>query len=293
MPMERLDKPTPLDEVLASIRAADPTFNSVVVRDVGVPEAYPTLPAMTLKNVTVGQFLQFVRSSYPGFDCMRIDGPTGALYSVRISAEGDNARRAMGAQDRNRLHLYRLTEVIQGQAAEIISRNPKADKTEAQVIADVNKEATAQVLSLLQAALDQTDEDGASVLKMHEPTMTLMFKGSDAKQDILEEALSTLKPRNGSGFFDGKPSRSRTSSSLGSTPANPFDYNPGSTDAWRRADDLFQKTNSEIAATRAELAKRSAELDALRAQKQAEFNASQPKAVPVLPPVGATPPAKD
>ena len=33
------------------------------------------------------------------------------------------------------------------------------------------------------------------MLKIHEPTLTLMFKGSALKQQVLEEALSTLQPR--------------------------------------------------------------------------------------------------
>ena len=53
----------------------------------------------------------------------------------------------------------------------------RIDKLQAEQL----KEATTQVLSLLQTALDQTDNDGACTLKMHESTQTLLFKGSAAK----------------------------------------------------------------------------------------------------------------
>src|SRR5262245_54537692 len=83
MPAERIEAPTSLDRELEAIRAALPNFNSVVVRDADVSPEYPALPPMTLKNVTVGQFLQFVQASYPGVECRRIDGPAGSLFAIR------------------------------------------------------------------------------------------------------------------------------------------------------------------------------------------------------------------
>ncbi len=199
MPMDRIEKPVSLDDELAAIRAEIPDFNSVVVREPNIPKDYPTLPTMTLKNVTVGQFLQFVQASYPAVQIIRIDGLSGQLYSIRVRMEGlgggGGGFFAQGtAVDPNRLHLYRLNEVVKSLADE------KAGKTrDGKPITqdDAVKEATNDVLSLLQAALDQTDQDGPSVLKIHEPTLTLMFKGSRAKQEVLEEALTSLQPRNG------------------------------------------------------------------------------------------------
>ena len=175
-----------------------------MVRDPGVAPDYPTLPAMTLKNVTLGQFMQFVQASYPGVQCVRIDGPAGALYSIRIRPDEEAMRRAALRGDANRVRLYRLADAINALTADKPRAGPEGK--------DINrdeavKDATNQVLSLLQAALDQTDQDGPVTLKIHEPTQTLMFKGSRAKQDVLEEALSTLQPGGlrrgprGSGFF--------------------------------------------------------------------------------------------
>jgi len=189
MPMDRIDKPVSLDDQFQAIRAAIPEFNSVVVREAGVPKDYPTLPAMTLKNVTLGQFLQFVQGAFPAVQIIRIDGTAGALYSVRIRYDAE-AMRPPTSFPQNQLHLYRLNDVIYQLAAEKVQKDKEIK------LADAIKEATNDVLSLLQAALDQTDNDGPTVLKIHEPTETLMFKGSQAKQQVLEEALSTLQPRN-------------------------------------------------------------------------------------------------
>src|SRR6185436_20453758 len=67
------------------------------------------------------------------------------------------------------------------------------------------KAATADVLSLFQAALDQTDQDGPCKLNVHEPTLTLLFKGSYAKQRVLEEAMSSLTPRAARGGRSAGP----------------------------------------------------------------------------------------
>src|SRR5689334_18053419 len=50
MPTDRIERPILLDDELEAIRAAVADFNSVVVRDPGVPPDYPMLPVMTLKN---------------------------------------------------------------------------------------------------------------------------------------------------------------------------------------------------------------------------------------------------
>jgi hypothetical protein len=157
---------------------------------------------MTLKNVTLGQFLQFIQASFPGVQYKRLDGPNGSLYAIRIRMEDDPIRRQL-AIDRNRVRLFRLNEFINTLADE----NPAKDKPREEKV----KEATAQVLSLLQAALEQTDDSEPCVVKIHEPTLTLMFKGGPEKQAVLEEALSALMPGGRSnksapsGFFNRGP----------------------------------------------------------------------------------------
>jgi hypothetical protein len=206
MPAERIDKPILLDDEMEAIRMAIPSFNCVIVRDPGVAKNYPTIPAMTLKNVTLGQFMQFLQASFPGVQSKRIDGPSGSLYAIRIRMEDDPLRRQW-AIDRNRVRLYRLNEFINTLADESPAKDkPREDRV---------KEATAQVLSLLQAALDQTDDPEPCIVKIHEPTLTLMFKGGPEKQAVLQEALQALmpagsKPRPGGFFGKGNPSSSST-----------------------------------------------------------------------------------
>jgi hypothetical protein len=262
MPTDRLDKPILLDDELESIRAAVADFNSVVVRDPGVPADYPTLPVMTLKNVTLGQFLQFVRAAYPGVEIVRIDGPAGALYSIRIRPDEEAIRRASfradARADANRVRLYRLTDVVNALSADKLRVGPNEEAPNRD---EVIKDATNQVLSLLQAALDQTDQDGPVTLKIHEPTQTLMFKGSRAKQDVLEEALSTLQPGGGrrpraGGFYSGSSGSQN----------NPF----GAGDYQQNAQQLFDQA--------AKMQAEAAQLEAQRAQMDADMKAMQKRA---------------
>jgi chromosome segregation ATPase len=52
------------------------------------------------------------------------------------------------------------------------------------------------VLSLVQAALDETgDSQEKVVLKVHQQTQTLVFKGSPEKMAVLEQALDALRPK--------------------------------------------------------------------------------------------------
>ncbi|MGA2440724.1 MAG: hypothetical protein ABSH08_07185, partial [Tepidisphaeraceae bacterium] len=76
---------TDLDTMIRQLRDKVPGFNVVIVRGEGVSNDYPTLPSMQTKNVTVGQFLQFLQTSFSGVTTQRIDGPTGPLYVIKIN----------------------------------------------------------------------------------------------------------------------------------------------------------------------------------------------------------------
>jgi hypothetical protein len=293
MPGDRIDKPTSLDDEMDAIRAAIPEFNSVVIREPVVSNDYPTLPSMTLKNVSVGQFLQFVMASYPGVTVRRIDGPSGSLYSIRVRLDDESLRKSQMMQDRNRVRLYRLTDVINDQADQLAAKDApttnESDNRKAR--SEYVKEATTQVLSLLQAALDQVDADSPMVLKMHEATLTLMFKGSPAKQTVLEEAIQTLQPRNAPRRFGktmtfGSGWSGNNDLNLAS-PSNPFEL--------ENAQKLYQESLAEQRADLVE--KMRADLDRAKAQMKAApkpfFAAPKAPDAPQAP-VAPTPgPSKD
>ena len=226
----------------------------------------------------LGQFLQFVQACFPGVRIVRIDGPAGSLYSVRIAQDDNAMRRAAMISDQNRVRLYRLNDMISAQADDAATRSIVGKKPEE--VTNVKprdeqiKDATNQILSLLQAALDQTDSDGPMSIKIHEPTLTLMFKGSKAKQTVLEEALDALQPRGSKPF--------RTTPRMTSDGSNPF----GGGGGWSGSSDAFQLREAAIA-------EQLGRMDEARARTEATMKALKAKPVPVAPvaPVAPVPPA--
>lgn len=185
--------PVTLDDLLTYLKDTVPGFNSVVIRSTGIPNDYPTLPDLSLKNVTVGQVLELLRTSYPGVSIHRIDGkgPSGVpLYAVRIEMSGGPGMiggygmppgifPAPTEPPKPLVKVYRLNEII-------ANLNGGSDA----------KKSMDDVLSLVQAALDETgDSQEKVVLKVHQQTQTLVFKGSPEKMAVLEQALDALRPK--------------------------------------------------------------------------------------------------
>ncbi len=138
-----------LGDLLVFLKDKVPGFNSVVIRSPGMPPDYPTFDNFSPKNITVGQFLDLVRTSYPGVDVQRIDGRMGPLYVFHIG--GGNvppgvfggmpvppATPGNGADDTATLvRVYPLTAAVNAAGG------------------NDNSKALDDVLSLLQTALDQ------------------------------------------------------------------------------------------------------------------------------------------
>ena len=205
-----------LQDLLNLLKDTVPGFNSVIVRDPEVVPDYPTLPAMTLKNVTVGQLLELIKTSFAGVEISRIDGPTAPLYLIRIlpregvptQAQAAQAA-AMKAAQPNQAGLagqFNPNPIVPG--FDPASGGPDAPQVKVYRLDDIvrslttaesdpasRKKALDDVLSLIQAALDQTGGSDSVVLKVHEPTQTIIFKGSYRKMLVLEQVLETLRPK--------------------------------------------------------------------------------------------------
>jgi hypothetical protein len=189
-----------LETVVDFLRKSLPGFNAVIVRDNGVPADYPTISNLKLRDVGVGQLMEFIRTSYPGISLDRIAGPAGPLYVIRVSNFGpyggavgipgpigmNGAPQAPGAPlpEQSFVQVYKLTDIVNTLAASKPDNMTPEQRT---------KGAMDDVLSLLQAALDQTEGPNV-VLKVHEPTQVLMFKGTPQKSAVVQQVLSTLQP---------------------------------------------------------------------------------------------------
>jgi hypothetical protein len=167
-----------LADFLTFLKDTIPGFNSVLIRAPGAPPDYPTFDNLSLKNVTLGQFLDMLRTSYPGVYVQRIYGRIDPLYVIQIGPmPGTKPPDAIANDASPTVKVYSLQGIV----------SALADSGD-------SKKALNDVLSLLQAALDQQGGKDQAVLKVHEPTMMLIFKGSPAQMAVLEQALSAMEP---------------------------------------------------------------------------------------------------
>jgi hypothetical protein len=199
MPGETFEAIT-LDDVLMFMHEKMPAFNSVVVRAPGADTSYPIIPRMSVKNITIGQFLEFLKVSFPGVDIQRINGPQGPLYVVKVvagpmdqpmfpgmgggfGAGGFPGALPQAGAPQNVVQVYRLTDIV---ASLVANREGNAR--------DSARAALSDILSLVQSALEESGDKEQVVLKVHEQTQAMLFKGSVMKRAVLEQVLSTLRP---------------------------------------------------------------------------------------------------
>jgi hypothetical protein len=174
-----------LDDFLDVVKQKVTGFNSVVVRGPGVSQDYPILPSMGMKNVTIGQFLEFVQTAFPGVGIKRIDGPAAPLYVITIRNEGSEAvlgaeaDRGDGSMD---MMVFPLDKII--------------DKLvyEAPGHTEDRKKALDDVLSLVEAAMKQQSGGAVPALQVHEATQTLVVRGTTAQLKGLSKVLGSLAP---------------------------------------------------------------------------------------------------
>jgi len=186
---------TDLDTMIRQLRDKVAGFNVVIVRGEGVPNDYPTLPTIQTKNVTVGQFLQFLKTSFAGVNTQRIDGPNGPLYVIkidavpRVPANSPGLPRYYGtppeppaapADDQPHVRVYYLADIL-------ASLDPSGQN---------QQETLNDVASLISQALEEVDEKLPSEIKIHAATCTLIFKGGPQKMAVLDQLLQTLTPKN-------------------------------------------------------------------------------------------------
>ena len=128
----------------------------------------PTLPDIELKNIDLNQFLDVLSQALPQLSVDGVQGEKGPVCLMKIGAQA-------GAQP-PRLQVYRLTPLIPDTADRKAYLN--------------------DILSLVQAALEAQGSASNVLMKVHEQTGTLIFRGNAAQTDVVEHALKALEPTN-------------------------------------------------------------------------------------------------
>jgi hypothetical protein len=182
-----------LDDVLAFLADVDSKFAPQLVRDPGVPADYPMI-TFRAKNITIPQFLEFLQKAY-GIESTKIPGPVGPVYLITV-AYNDRVVRSLdsGAQARSGsgVHVYSISDVVQ----RFLSLKPAGGSD-----AERTKQALNDVLTLVQAGLEQTPQGNRAVLKVHEGTQTLLFKGTAEQEQLISNVLATLREYNSNDVY--------------------------------------------------------------------------------------------
>ena len=178
----------PLRDALAAVGKAVPDFHYVVTRSPGTPDDVPVLPPMQMQGLTIGQFLGFVNLSTMvtnGLTINAIEGTGGKppLYVIDIKRPAEVAAPPRSAFPPTTVHVSSLAELVEPRAAV---------KTDG---GDHVREATDDVLSAVQATLDAAAISGPpATLRVHQPTLTLITRGSDEQLQLIEQTLAALRP---------------------------------------------------------------------------------------------------
>lgn len=164
----------PLENWLGEFRDQMPDLHCVIISGPGTK--MPVLPALSTKNLSVGQFMDFLKAAFPGLDIQVIDGPKAPLYVIHLPNTDEVALPDIMVK------IYPLKEIVLSMVG--------ANATE-----DAKKKALNDVLSLLQTAVSDLGDKSQYAMNVHEPTMTLIFKGTPKMTYTLDQAITALEPK--------------------------------------------------------------------------------------------------
>jgi hypothetical protein len=187
-----------LGDAVEFLQDAVPGFKAVVFRDPGVSEDVPTV-TMRLKRVSISQLLQLLTTAHPNLEVNEIPGAGGTVYCIKVhSPEGvvgpvgpvnpglGGGVGGFGVQPSTpAVKVFALASVV-----DAISWRQQGDAPKDK--AATSKAALNEVLSLIKATLEQVDAASAPVLQLHEETQTLIFKGTAAQREGVENVLTAL-----------------------------------------------------------------------------------------------------
>ncbi len=146
------------------------------------------MPAISLKDVTVGQLFQILQDAHPGLTVQEVpaDRLTPAVYVIGYHDPDPAPRNAPADPATPHVRVFGLTDSVAPRAAAAAAAADTGDHV---------KGAMNDVLSAIQTALDVAALPGPSaVLKVHQPTLTLVARGTDAQLDLIAQTVAALRP---------------------------------------------------------------------------------------------------
>jgi hypothetical protein len=178
----------PLEKVLQQLKAAIPGFRYVIYRAPLVSKDYPILPAIQLQGVAIDQFITLINNECPNVKITVItDGWAQNPPLLEVDITSGSTTQPATTQP-SVVRVFGLAELIAYRSIAIEGVEKREDR---------DKQASNEILSMIQAALDVSGDPTVPVMKLHGPTKTLIFKGTDAQAQIVESAIKALHTGDG------------------------------------------------------------------------------------------------
>lgn len=197
----------------------------VLVRPQGMNPADDPTVTLRLKNASLDQVLEILTRECPieVSTVAPIRQGDGEVTVVKVIAAPSRPDRAAPGSAVRVYHLASITAALRPPTAEaavprgfnlrqengedVAALQKRMEAKEAElakarvdareVDAKAQKEALTDVLSLCKAAIDQVPDGAKTSLQVHEPTQTLIFKGTPEQEAALEDVLNALDPNRG------------------------------------------------------------------------------------------------
>ncbi|HTW94686.1 MAG TPA: hypothetical protein VMD30_07840 [Tepidisphaeraceae bacterium] len=166
-----------LREALEQIRAIDPHFNYTIVTRNGANPDGPVLPRMEATGITVDDFMQFLE--------------LGCLRGVAVQPVGSTGDRVF-------MYVILIDGSVEQSNTEVrvFPLGSAVDSTAADASDNARINAMNNILSLLQAAVQATGDTTPYKMRVHEPTLTLIFAGDQREEKAIQDAVDAVsEPR--------------------------------------------------------------------------------------------------
>jgi hypothetical protein len=205
-----------LSEAVESLRKTCPHFQAVVVGDEQHPASEVRLPDIDLKNIDLNQLIEVLKQTVPQLTIDRVAGDSGTVYLFRVSPQGAGGG-AMGgglsftspamamAANPNAPGVASGVQTATGYTSAAVGAVPSAPPQPSVQIYRLGpllpaageadrKKALNDILALVQAALEAQGSANQALMKVHEATETLIFRGNQEQLEVVQIALKALVP---------------------------------------------------------------------------------------------------
>jgi hypothetical protein len=185
-----------LSEAVEYLRKSCPHFQAVVVSDGEHNTSEVGLPDIDLKNIDLNQLIEVLKQTVPQLAIDRVAGDSGTVFLFRLSTPAAVGSGATGGRG-----LGPAIGVPSGYVPSVGAAAPPPPSVQVYRLGPLlppgeadEKKALNDILTLVQAALEAHGSANKALMKVHEATQTLIFRGNAEQTEVVQAALKALEP---------------------------------------------------------------------------------------------------